>query len=56
MSQRRMEKDFLLRISPLETYEKKKVFFDKISQVAKLDIPMSKTGGVWNMRARSLLF
>jgi len=33
---------FLLRISPLETYEKKKVFFDKISQVAKLDIPMSK--------------
>ena len=32
---------FLLRISPLETYETKKIFFDKVSQVAKLGIPVS---------------
>ena len=32
---------FLLRISPLESLESKKSFFDKISQVAKLGIPMS---------------
>lgn len=39
---KRQEGDkFLLRISPLETYEDKKKFFEKISRVAKLDIPMS---------------